>query len=189
MPTGLYDRKKRGKYQKDRPILIQPEDHTIRHIPLTRGLFTIVDAENYDELMKYNWYSLWAPASKSFYAARSVRISSTQSVAILMHRQLLGLNPEDPLVGDHENRIKLDNRIRNLRITNEIGNACNQGLRKDNTSGVKGVCWNRFRMKWHATIQYNKKKMHIMLSDDFGEACLARREKAKELHGEFSGDE
>lgn len=39
-------------------------------------------------------------------------------------------------------------------------NRC-QPLRKDNTSGVKGVCWDKRVNKWRAAIKVDSKQIHI----------------------------
>ena len=49
---------------------------------------------------------------------------------------------------DHRNRVKTDNRWENLRDTDRSTNQLNTGIRKDNTSGVKGVSWDESHKKW-----------------------------------------
>ncbi len=55
----------------------------------------------------------------------------------------------DGMVIDHINRDKKDNRIENLRLATISTNSHNSSLRKDSTTGVKGVgfdkCCNKFR--------------------------------------------
>ncbi len=46
---------------------------------------------------------------------------------------------EDPVVIDHKNRNKLDNRIANLHNGTQMDNIINTGFRKDNKSGIIGV--------------------------------------------------
>ena len=74
-----------------------------------------------------------------------------------IHR-LIGLhfidNPEDKRCIDHINRDRLDNRLCNLRWATHSENSLNTGLRKDNTSGYKGVSWEKSRNKW----SYKKKR-------------------------------
>lgn len=55
---------------------------------------------------------------------------------------------------DHINRNRSDNRICNLRLADDSQNSANQSIRSDNTSGIKGVTWNKLRNKWQAQIQY-----------------------------------
>jgi hypothetical protein len=56
---------------------------------------------------------------------------------------------------DHRNRDKLDNTIANLRDVTGPVNGANQGIRKTNTSGFKGVYKHRQSGKWHARIMVN----------------------------------
>lgn len=53
-----------------------------------------------------------------------------------MHRLLLGLDKNDPRVVDHINRDRLDNRLRNLRITDVAGNNRNKGAYRQNRRGA-----------------------------------------------------
>lgn len=75
---------------------------------------------------------------------------------------------------DHINRVRDDNRLLNLRLADSYLNAQNQGLRKCNTSGVKGVGIHKTTKKWRATIHHNNKRIHIGLYDNLQDAKLAR---------------
>lgn len=68
----------------------------------------------------------------------------------LAHRLIWMLvNGGDPLLEiDHINRVRDDNRIENLRPVGMKGNSGNIGLSAHNTSGAKGVCWDKSRSKW-----------------------------------------
>ena len=57
---------------------------------------------------------------------------------------------------DHMNNIRDDNRWENLREASKYQNAKNTKIRKDNTSGFKGVYWHKRHKKW--TVQINKNK-------------------------------
>ena len=61
---------------------------------------------------------------------------------------------------DHINRNKYDNRLENLHWVNERENNINRGIYKNNTSGVKGVYWDKYQNKWGGTIsiENNKRK-------------------------------
>lgn len=67
---------------------------------------------------------------------------------------MLGEMPEEV---DHINRCKDDNRWINLRKANRHINCTNQGLRHDNTSGVKGVSFKQSNKysQWVARKQIN----------------------------------
>lgn len=62
---------------------------------------------------------------------------------------------------DHANRDQMDNRIKNLRDTNQTMNNANQKRRSDNTSGFKGVSWNASKQKWHAYLTKDRKRIHL----------------------------
>lgn len=63
-------------------------------------------------------------------------------------------------------------------------NQMNTILRKDNTSGVKGVL--RQNNKWTASIQVNKSRKHLGTFEKFEEAVKARREAEKNYFGEYA---
>lgn len=54
---------------------------------------------------------------------------------------------------DHINRNRSDNRIANLRQSNRSENLCNSSIRSDNTSGVKGVHFNRINKTYTVKVQ------------------------------------
>ena len=62
---------------------------------------------------------------------------------------------------DHKNRIRHDDRWSNLRHVTRSCNNRNLSIRKDNRSGITGICWNRRKNKWHARITYNLKVFHL----------------------------
>ncbi|WP_252233758.1 HNH endonuclease [Clostridium sp. ZS1] len=76
-----------------------------------------------------------------------------------MHRFIM--NPPSNKLIDHINGNKLDNRKCNLRIVNKSQNAMNSKKPKNNTSGVKGVYWDKRSKKWEASIQVNMKKKSL----------------------------
>jgi hypothetical protein len=61
-------------------------------------------------------------------------------------------DPPTDMEIDHINRQRDDNRIVNLRLVTSVGNNRNQGMRRNNTSGVKGVSWSKQANKWHVLI-------------------------------------
>jgi hypothetical protein len=87
---------------------------------------------------------------------------------------------------DHINGIKDDNRISNLRLATNAENNRNKKITKSNTSGYKGVHWNKRKNKWDARIGLNKKRIRIGRFDCPKKAHEAYCEAAEKLHGEFS---
>ena len=88
---------------------------------------------------------------------------------------------------DHENEIKTDNRICNLRQATNGENQRNVGkLQRNNTSGVKGVQWNKRQKKWLAIITVDAKVLVVARCDDLHKAAAARRAAELKYFGEFA---
>lgn len=81
---------------------------------------------------------------------------------------------------DHENGIKDDDRLSNLRDVSNVENCKNQTRRKNNTSGVQGVSWHKHRRKWQVRVVVNGKETYCGIYESFEEAVKVRLEKAKE---------
>jgi hypothetical protein len=92
--------------------------------------------------------------------------------------------PENQI--DHINHIRHDNRWINLRDATNSQNGANKVKHKNNTSGYKGVYWDKRYKKWRAKIQYMEKSIHIGYYTTPQEAAEAYKKKAIELNGEFS---
>ena len=82
-----------------------------------------------------------------------------------------GINSPDIL--DHINRIKLDNRIENLRESSNSLNQRNIEVNSTNTSGHRGVC--RGRNKWRAYITVDEVRIFLGHYSLKSEAVIARR--------------
>lgn len=95
-----------------------------------------------------------------------------------------GVMPPDQV--DHINGIRDDNRISNLREATGSQNGMNKPVQKNNTSGFKGVSWNKDRGKWAASVHINKRKIHLGLFDSLESAANAAASARISLHGEFS---
>jgi hypothetical protein len=103
-----------------------------------------------------------------------------------LHRLLwLHVHGEWPAkVMDHINGNRTDNRISNLRKVTRSQNNMNSALRKDSTSGIKGVSWHSQANKWRATIQSHKQQKHLGLFATIEDATKAYRAAAAALFGE-----
>jgi hypothetical protein len=62
---------------------------------------------------------------------------------------------------DHKDRDGLNNQRDNLRVATHAQNDQNRGLRRDNTSGYKGVSWRKDKKKWQAHIKVNQHARHL----------------------------
>lgn len=87
---------------------------------------------------------------------------------------------------DHINGIRDDNRIENLREATTTQNNHNAKLRKDNISGVKGVCWDNLKQRWIAKLSVNKKRIQIGYFKDLEVAKLEIAKARNKYHKEFA---
>lgn len=154
-------------------------------IQLTKGQVALIDDIDAD-LAEFKWCALTVHGG--FYAVRhSARPNRT---AILLHRVVLERMMGRPLtraeLTDHISGDKLDNRRENLRIATNTENMRNRGQQRNNTSGFKGVYWNRKLGKWQAQITVLGQRVHLGLFATPEEAHTAYCKAAKELHGEFA---
>lgn len=76
---------------------------------------------------------------------------------------------------DHIDGNGLNNSAANLRAVNEWENATNQGLRKDNKSGLAGVGWQKQLGKWYANGRIKDHLQHLGFFEDKFEAICARK--------------
>lgn len=151
-------------------------------ILLSEEEVALVDDEDFDELSQFNWFILRKPRYTS-YAIRNVWADG-KATRLLMHRAILKLGPDRYI--DHRDGNGLNNVRSNLRVANHQQNAMNSRLRSDNTSGFKGVCFDRKRQKYVANITIDGKLTYLGLFFDPKEAHVAYCEAAKKYFGEFA---
>ena len=101
-----------------------------------------------------------------------------------MHREIL--RPRENFVCDHINGDGLDNRRINLRICSFSGNVRNSRVRKDNSSGVKGVYFQKRYRNWKAYIYVNEKYIHLGCFKNVQGAALAYNRAAQKYCGKFA---
>ena len=116
-------------------------------VKLTKGFESLVDDSDFDQVSQWKWcYSGY----ENGYAVRKPRIDG-RSKTIYLHRFIV--NAPIGMEVDHINGDRLDNRRSNLRVCTRQQN--NKNVRKhcDNTSGFKGVFWEKRRKKWYSKIR------------------------------------
>lgn len=87
---------------------------------------------------------------------------------------------------DHIDGNKLNNKIENLREVTHSQNAMNVKKLVTNTSGVKGVCWDKARQKWKVRISVNNKCINIGRYDDLELAELVAIEARDKYHNQYA---
>lgn len=87
---------------------------------------------------------------------------------------------------DHRNRVRTDDRWANLREATQTQNNGNMRRRSDNTSGIKGVCWDKDDQKWRVRIGLNGQRKHLGRFSTLDEAAAAYARAANDNFGEFA---
>ncbi len=141
-------------------------------IPLSRGKTAIVDETDFIELSKYKWY-----ADVDGYALRT-------NDNVRLHRLIMQALPGQLV--DHIDGNTSDNRRVNLRICTQAENIRNRGKPVVNSSGYKGVSWDKARQKWQVHIAALGVRKNLGRFVDKLEAARAYDTAAKIYHGEFA---
>lgn len=155
----------------------------MKQIPLSRGLFALVDDEDYELLAQHTWCALKAP--KTFYAVRNASRKSEDQRMIYMHRVLEGITDKNIPV-DHKDGDGLNNTRSNLRVCTKSQNNLHRGAPRTNTSGVKGVSFCTQTGKWKAYTFVEGKQIWGGRHSNFEDACEAFNRLAEQYHGDFA---
>jgi hypothetical protein len=154
----------------------QPEDKSIRFIPLTKGMVATVDAHDYARINRHRWYA--CKRGEKYYARRQEKRRY-----IYMHREIC--RAPAGMVVDHIDGNGLNNRNSNLRLCTVRQNMWNRRP-TGGRSVYKGVCRRVGRKKWAAQISRRGRRYHLGYFDSEIEAAKAYDKKARELFGEFA---
>jgi hypothetical protein len=101
---------------------------------------------------------------------------------VLLHRWILGLKKRDGLLGDHVNRIPLDNRGKNLRAVSPSGSSQNvSGRGKSAYRGVHPVPSGR----WQARVKFQGEVYYLGTFDDEESAAIAADSKRRQLMPQY----
>jgi AP2 domain len=162
-------------------------------IPLTKGYLTVVDDDQYERLSQHLWHvQICKNRGGKISVVYAVRFTPKADghEYIYMHRDIMGITDKEIQV-DHEDHNGLHNCISNLRVCNEITeNRCNSRMYVNNTSGHKGVTWDKSKGKWVAQIGYKGKHYHLgqFPATEEGKLAAAKayEEGAARIHAEFA---
>lgn len=102
-------------------------------------------------------------------------------VAFLLHHGWIATTFIDHKDGDPSN-----NKIENLRPANRNQNGANAKISKRNTTGIKGVYFDKSLRKFVARIKTEGKQIFIGCYEQIADAKHAIEEARKNYHGEFA---
>jgi hypothetical protein len=162
-------------------------------IPTRNELRAIRTNLRYDPQTGHLWWKL--PGPKRRLAVPAGKTNKNDYINVVLFRRsygahriacylMTGIWPKKDV--DHENRIKSDNRWKNLRVATRGQNNANLPRLRRNTSGFKGVHWHPGAKKWRARIGINRKQLHIGFFIDPKQAHVAYVAAAKKHFGKFT---
>ena len=137
---------------------------------------------DFEKIKCHKWHRISSKNEKPYFSY-SAWINK-KSVEIRLHRFIM--NAPIGMLVDHVNMDTTDNRRENLRICTKAENQQNQCKHNNNTSGYKGVCFNKRNRKWFAYINVNRLRKNLGYFNTPQAAYSAYCEAAKKYHGEFA---
>lgn len=152
----------------------------MKYIQLTQEKFAMVDDEDYDYISRWEWFLI----SNGYAGRDGEQKDNVRQKQILMHRVIAAA--PDGMEVDHINGNGTDNRKENLRVCTHQENIWNGRMRKDNTTGYKGVSWAKDLGKYVAKIRVNGKLVHLGYFVEKEDAAKAYWEAAERFFGEFA---
>lgn len=141
-----------------------------------KGSRILFDSADLELVSQY----IWSENDQGYAQARPTDKSLSP---MTMHRLLLNFPAK---AVDHKNGNRLDNRRSNLRIVTPTQNVQNSGIRRDSTTGYKGVYFDKNRQKYRVKIVVNGKAKYLGQYRTAEEGGRAYDKAAAFYFGEFA---
>jgi len=135
-----------------------------------------------------NWNARYAQSeAMTATSAQGYKVGSILDRKYAAHRVVFALSrghwPKAEV--DHIDGDRINNLPSNLREASRSQNQCNVGVMRSNTSGAKGVSWDRNRNMWRADIMLNGKRKHLGMFATVEAGAEAYRLASVQMHQEF----
>jgi hypothetical protein len=137
----------------------------------------IIDDEDSVRVLEHTWCVSYSNVRGK---VRSI-MTKVGEDTLYLHSFIMKSKMIDHIDGNIFNNVKA-----NLRHCTNSQNLCNRGNQKNNTSGAKGVVWDKSRGKWSARIKKNSVTVNLGRFVDKSEAIKAYNLAALKIHGEFA---
>jgi len=151
------------------------KENCLIHLYDERGNYkntTIINLKDYELIKNYKWHL----NNTTGYVA-----TTKNGKKMLLHNLIM-----NTLDIDHIDRNKLNNKRNNLRPATKSQNGMNRIKQTNNTSGFKGVFWNKYHKKWQAQITRDKKQIYLGYFNNKIEAGIAYNNAAIKYFGQFA---
>jgi hypothetical protein len=160
----------------------------VKEIPLTKGYVALVDDEDFERVSAFKWQALElsrTDGSKRVYGYRCPPTPDRKSsVAVFLHRFIL--NAPKGVYVDHRDHDGLNCTRSNIRLCTQSQNMGNLRRSNTNTSGYKGVSFDKRAGRYRAQISRKNRTVFIGYSDDPIFAAHMYDAAARHLHGSFA---
>lgn len=167
-------------------ILYKNQSYVV--LELSQGQKTIINTSDYDKIKNIRWFAYRSRTAKTFYVIGNLPRRDHpegKQKGVKLHRFLFDLDDPKTTV-DHKDGNGLNNIRENLRVCTQLQNSRNYPIPHNNTSGYKGVSWNKIRKKWQAKISVCGVRKSMGYYDDPKDAAIAYNHGALEYHNEFA---
>jgi hypothetical protein len=155
----------------------------MKEVQLTQGYVALVDDEDYETVVGYNWAVSIRP--NTCYASSNL-FQGRNAARIYLHRFILKLPPEIQV--DHKDRDGLNCQRYNMRLADWQRNGQNIiQPQTESGSGYRGVYKHHYSERWIARIRDNTgRKRYLGTFETAEQAAAAYDEAALLYHGEFA---
>jgi hypothetical protein len=174
--------------------IIYKDDYVIMLIERRNGdvFEVLISKESVTKLEKYpyKWY-VWHNWSNNSYYVVSTEYQGIDENGKPRYRTVrlnrFLVDAKDGEYVDHINHNTLDNRLENLRITNNQNNVRHRkGANKNNKTGIRNVTWDKRINKYIVQLQINGKNTRLGEFDDLNEAAKFAEKMRKKYYKEFA---
>lgn len=150
----------------------------MKKILLTQGKYSLVDDEDFEYLNQFLW------CFDGNYAVRRITVEKGVYKKIYLHHVIFPIKKGFQV--DHKNTNKLDNQKNNLRYATHAENVRNKKIISTNTTGYKGVTFNKRAGKFVAQITVNNKNIFLGYFIKAEEAAVAFDLAATKFYKKFA---
>jgi hypothetical protein len=142
----------------------------MKQIPLSQGLYALVDDEDYEQLSRYKWHALVKHLTA--YAVRNGHQTDGSRRNVYMHAVIA--NTPEGFETDHIDGDGLNNLRSNLRVVLKQQNSHNRTHKaRGKSSQYRGVSWHRRTQKWQSRIMLDRQSIFLGMFATELEAALA----------------
>lgn len=134
----------------------------------------LIDLEDIERCRKIKWYY-----NKNRNSVRTVINEKT----IYLNRFIM--NVDTDIYVAFKSRDTMDCRKENLIICSRSEQMINNGVRRNNRSGVNGVNWAKRESKWRAIITINGERINLGYYDMFKDAVNARKVAEEQYFSQY----